>query len=100
MRTRRKRLGGRWSDVLAWFPISAIALAVCGVAGAAGPTVRAIGWQLPSTGLIVGRVVDGPSGRPLTGAIVAVSGPGGPFSPVMVDDRGRFMFRDLPTGRV
>ena len=51
------------------------------------------------TGVIVGTVVDGTSGRPMPGAIVTLGGrfPQQP-SPVVVGSDGRFVFRDLPAG--
>jgi Carboxypeptidase regulatory-like domain len=60
-----------------------------------------------STGLIVGQVVDGDSGRPVGGAIASISGirpaSGGgatlsPPSRVITTSDGRFVFRDLPRG--
>ena len=72
--------------------------------------------QPPATALILGRVVDAGSGRPLSGAIVTIS-PGRPISGsgptpaslvrmdavtgptrVMTDDEGRFLFHGLPGG--
>lgn len=66
---------------------------------------------LPQDGLIVGQVVDGVSGRPVAGAIVALSTP--QFSPfvsarpappsapaVLTGTDGRFVFPDMPRGSV
>ncbi len=52
------------------------------------------------TGLIMGRVVEAESNRPVGGAIVgirsAVNNAG--TDPVLTDAQGRFVFRDLPKG--
>ena len=49
----------------------------------------------------MGRVVEADSNRPVSGAVVYVSTtaprPAG-FEPVMTDDQGRFVVRDLPAG--
>jgi Carboxypeptidase regulatory-like domain len=51
----------------------------------------------PATGLIVGRVVDGGTGRPVAGAIVTVGGaPGQPRA--MTNANGQFVFRKLARG--
>jgi len=55
------------------------------------------------SGLIVGQVVDAGSGRPVAGAIVAITGADGgrrlpDASPVLSTSDGRFFFRDLPRG--
>src|SRR5262245_46401881 len=57
------------------------------------------------TGLIVGRVVDAASGRPIAGAIVSLnggairSGPGDPGQPrAMTSASGQFVFRKLAKG--
>src|SRR5687767_9938879 len=54
------------------------------------------------SGLIVGQVVDAGSGRPLAGALVAISGPPvrGAVPPpgVLTGNDGRFVFRGLPRG--
>jgi hypothetical protein len=52
------------------------------------------------TGLIVGRVVDGTSTRPITGAVVDLMGAGVSAQRVRVDADGRFLFRDLPSGEL
>jgi protocatechuate 3,4-dioxygenase beta subunit len=61
----------------------------------------------PATGLIVGRVVDGGTGRPVAGAIVSMDGGGGgpvtPGSPArqpraMTNANGQFVFRKLTKG--
>ena len=84
-------------------------------AGAVIWTVLALGSQPsqaqapPPTALIVGRVVDAASGRPVAGAIVALDGagavpvlPGGPNSSrqprAMTNASGQFVFRKLAKG--
>lgn len=61
----------------------------------------------PPTGLILGRVVDAASGRPVPGAVVALQngslitpGAPGPGSPprALTNANGHFGFRRLPTG--
>jgi hypothetical protein len=49
------------------------------------------------TGMIIGQVVDAIGNAPVGGAIVTLNGPGGTKS-VLVESRGRFVFRDLPRG--
>lgn len=51
------------------------------------------------TGVIVGTVVDGVTGRPVPGALVTLGGrfPQQP-APIIVGSDGRFVFRDLPAG--
>ena len=71
---------------------------------------------LPPTGLIVGQVVDAATGKPVSHAIVMISGlpnvraatepgrisvnPPGPAGPaaILTGSDGRFVFRDLPGG--
>lgn len=50
------------------------------------------------TGLIVGQVVDGRSGRPVSGAIVGLGGAGAGRPRILTGSTGRFVFRDLPRG--
>jgi protocatechuate 3,4-dioxygenase beta subunit len=52
------------------------------------------------TGLIAGRVVDAESRRPVAGAAIyaALSGPMSSYEPVLTDEQGRFVLRDLPKG--
>ena len=63
----------------------------------------------PQTGLIVGQVIDGTTGRPISGAIVALSTPqyspfvsarpAPPTAPrILTGADGRFVFRDMPRG--
>lgn len=82
----------------------------------------------PATGLIVGQVIDGSTGRPVSGAIVSIAGgarpgaaaaaleletqlrlaelglvggragPGAALQPTMTDTDGRFVYRDLARG--
>ena len=55
-----------------------------------------------STALVLGRVVDAGSGKPVSGATVAISGSTLPRTPppprVMTDSQGRFLYRNLPPG--
>jgi hypothetical protein len=91
-----------------------VALAV-GPVQTTTPTAPIPGGQGPSrgasptigTGLLMGQVLDGSTGRPVPDAIVSCSGGGlrgaanaaQPSQPrVMVDGQGRFVFRDLPAG--
>ena len=63
-----------------------------GVAGQRGDSI---------SGLIVGQVVDGESGRPVGGALVAMSGPGmpsGSLPRILTGGDGRFVFRGLRRG--
>lgn len=54
------------------------------------------------SGLIVGQVVDADTGRPLAGALVAISGPPGPGAVppprILTGNDGRFVFRGLRRG--
>lgn len=58
----------------------------------------------PPTGLIVGRVVDGSSGRPIAGVVVAIDGggasiPGSQSRPrALTNGSGQFVFRKLAKG--
>jgi hypothetical protein len=56
--------------------------------------------QAPATGLIVGQVVDGVSGRPLAGAIVSISGTASAAGRPQILTRGdgRFVFGHLAAG--
>ena len=88
----------------------AVALAIlttaAGAVGSQGqppvPTQGGRGGEPPAstgTGVIVGTVVDGSSGRPVPGAIVMLGGRfPQPPPPVVVGSDGRFVFRDLPAG--
>ena len=78
------------------------ALIVFGVVVTAGVWV---GAQVPSkapegTGLIVGRVIDGSNGLPVTRVAVTLGGPAAPRegAVVLVDSQGRFLFRNLSPG--
>ena len=55
-----------------------------------------------SSGLIVGQVVDGETGRPVNGAIVSISGSvapsGAPHPRILAGDDGRFVYRGLRRG--
>jgi hypothetical protein len=79
------------------------ALSVASMAGPAAQSGRPAGAQ---AGVIVGQVVDAASRRPVSGAVVALSGdvrlPDGrplPTSQVLATADGRFVFRDLPAGK-
>lgn len=54
------------------------------------------------SGLIVGQVVDGETGKPLNGAVVVLGGPSGPggaaHSPILTGNDGRFVYRGLRRG--
>jgi Carboxypeptidase regulatory-like domain len=62
----------------------------------------------PSTGLIVGRVVDAASGRPVGGVVVSLNGGNAPVAPspqaaagqprAMTNANGQFVFRKLAKG--
>jgi hypothetical protein len=49
------------------------------------------------TGIIVGRVTESGTERPIADAVVVASGPGGRRA-VIAESQGRFVFRDLPKG--
>lgn len=75
------------------------------LASIAGLAAQSVQPPRQPAGLIVGQVVDGVSGRPLSGAVVALTGdvrlPDGrplPTSSVLTTPDGRFVFRDLPAG--
>ncbi len=59
-----------------------------------------LGQQTPPTGsgLIVGTVVDAATKRPVSGAVVVITGPGMSPPAVSVGQDGRFVFTDLPPG--
>jgi Carboxypeptidase regulatory-like domain len=81
----------------------AVSAAITGATEQAAVTVR-------RTGLIVGQVIDGNNGRPISGAIVTITGTTlrsggavfvspGPSTPrILTGADGRFVFRDLPQG--
>jgi hypothetical protein len=55
----------------------------------------------PTTGLILGRVVDANDGKPIASAFVTISGPiriEPPGNTVVTDPEGRFVFGSLPAG--
>jgi Carboxypeptidase regulatory-like domain len=58
--------------------------------------------QQAADGAVVGQVIEGGSGRPIAGAVVALSGPRGAtradLRKVLTDARGRFVFVNLPDG--
>jgi len=49
------------------------------------------------TGVLIGRVVEGESGRPVQGVLVSLTGSGA-TQKVQVDGQGRFLFTNLPDG--
>jgi hypothetical protein len=91
-------VAGRGRQVAMEAPVQAPATTQPGVAATAPA----------GTGLILGRVVDADSGRPVPRAIVTLGvsvaprprGSTGPIEPnrVMADDEGRFVFREVPAG--
>jgi hypothetical protein len=52
------------------------------------------------TGLLLGRVLDGHTTQPVSGAVVTLSRPGLPPQKVIVDGEGRFLFTKLPAGEL
>ncbi|HYN07064.1 MAG TPA: carboxypeptidase-like regulatory domain-containing protein [Vicinamibacterales bacterium] len=102
----------------------ATAVGGVGVAPAGAPSISTPLSPITSTGtgLIVGRVIDAGTGRPVGGALVSIGGsappapgrtvvmnapggqpvtfgPSGPSMPrLMTDSEGRFVFRNLPKG--
>jgi len=82
-------------------PGAAVVRALVLVAAVQAPQVQAQQGSPSGTpsGLILGRVVDAGSGRPLPGAIVSLLG-AGPVSPRAITNAGgQFVFRKLPKGR-
>ena len=100
-----------------------VATAVAGVPGAPMSATPMTPITTTGTGLILGRVIDAGSGRPVPGALVAIGGsappapvtrtmgvntpgaqpvpfgaPGGGMPRLMTDSEGRFVFRNLPKG--
>jgi len=85
-----------------------VALFSAGLAGGQSPGPPAQP-QPPSTGMIVGQVVDADSGRPVGESVVTLMGNAGqavnPLTAaaaarkVIADSQGRFVYRDLPKGR-
>jgi hypothetical protein len=74
--------------------------ATVAIAGAAPPVPQATA-QNPAprpTGLIVGRVIDGATNKPLPSVMVTVGGADIRPRRVMCDARGRFLFHELPAG--
>lgn len=63
-------------------------------------SVAAPSSQAPATGLIVGQVVDGSTGRPLAGAIVSIAGTQSAAGRPQILTRadGRFVYPDLAPG--
>jgi hypothetical protein len=96
--------------VLASAPQGALVLSQTGPAPPQPPRAPGapqVAAATSATGLILGRVIDATTTRPVAGATVAVAaaaapGPGGPFTParVLTDSQGRFVLRNLPAGPV
>ncbi len=65
-----------------------------------GPIPALENRELPKgTGLVIGRVIDADAGTAVAGAIVFLNlAAGTGATPVMTDDRGRFVFSELPKG--
>ena len=81
-----------------------LAGAIVPAARVASLPVQAQSAQSPrpaGSGLIIGRVVDALTGSTLDSAVVTISGPSAPVTgnAVVVDSRGRFLFRGLAAGR-
>ena len=64
-----------------------------------GTMVRDERAPAPGTGIILGRTIDPGTNQPVSGAVVNVRMGTARFDPVMSDEQGRFVFRDLPKGR-
>jgi len=56
------------------------------------------GAQAPPAAQVAGTVVEGKSGEPISGVVVAIAGRGLPQRRVVADLRGRFVFDNLPPG--
>jgi hypothetical protein len=52
------------------------------------------------TGVVLGRTLDPATGQPVPGAVVYLRMGNTGLDPVMSDEQGRFVFRDLPKGRL
>jgi hypothetical protein len=65
-----------------------------------GPPTRTAGAMPAGTGLVMGRTIDPATRAPVPGVIVSIRMD--PHRPeyVVTDDQGRFVFRDLPKGRL
>jgi hypothetical protein len=80
-----------------------VAMAFVLLAVSASAFVQRYNAPTVPSGLIVGQVIDAVSGRPIAGAIVAITGSGpdrqgGTPPRVLSTSDGRFFFRDLPRG--
>src|SRR4030095_7634406 len=62
------------------------------------PQPAAPGQPRPATGLIVGRVIDGGTGRPVSGAIVTLARGPARQPRAMTNTSGQFVFRKLTRG--
>ena len=70
-----------------WLPVAIVAMLAFPSSGVASPT----------TGAIVGRVVDQDTRQPIDGVTVVVSGPQGEQA-ALTDGKGQYELRDLPIG--
>ena len=79
-----------------------VLLAILLIIPTAALSVSTASQDLSSAALLVGQVVDAATGRPLTGALVTLTGPppadGRPRPRLMTGADGRFVFRDLQRG--
>ena len=70
-----------------------------GIISFAGDTPTLAPTPPSGTGLIMGRVVEGDTNKPVAGVIVNLYlTPVGSYDPVITDDEGRFVFREIPKG--
>ena len=90
------RLNWRRRVVAAGLFAASTAAALSGQRGAPPPPPT-------GTGFLAGQVIEVPSGRPISGAVVSIGGVGsgrGGSSPVLTDSQGRFFFSNLPAAAV
>src|SRR5262245_56325448 len=103
--------------LVALFLAATTGLAAQGRGGGGGVFISQGPGEAPKgTGLLLGQVVDGGTGRPIGGAIVTLVGTASAATQqlvemgmapaaavgtrqIMTDAEGRFMFRELPQGR-
>src|SRR5688500_16636215 len=88
--------------------VIAAVLLLCGLSLGASPTSQAPA-QVAGTGVVAGQVIDGPTKRPVGGAVVTLSAMAAPGqAPIpaaqarrgvaVANAEGRFVFRDVPAG--